>query len=306
MGHLGSPKSISVVVTGGCGVLGSDLCHALHEQGYKVVSIDKRTPGQEAASGITYVEADIRDVSAIESHFRGATIVVHTAALHGYHLGLHSEDGFFANNVLGLFSVLEAAVRHGVEKVVFTSSTSVYNVSSLPKCGQPAWINESFTTNVHRLDVYDKSKIIGEKLCADYASKGAFDAVVLRPTRFFFDDFVSYHTRKLFRGVDLRDVVQAHTLAVMNTSLRGYEIFNVAARTPWTPADGEELYFDAPPVIERYFPGTNDLYRAKGWELPTSIDRVYDTSKAEQMLGFRSKFDFRWFVGTLTPERAER
>jgi UDP-glucose 4-epimerase len=54
----------------------------------------------------------------------------------------------------------------------------------------------------------------------------------------------------------------------------------------------EELVEDAPPVIARYFPEAPALYARRGWTLPTHIDRVYDPSKAERLLGFRCRTDF--------------
>jgi len=56
---------------------------------------------------------------------------------------------------------------------------------------------------------------------------------------------------------------------------------------------------DAPSVIARYFPEAAALYARRGWDLPKSIDRVYDAGLAEQVLGFRWRTDFAAILDAL-------
>ena len=63
-----------------------------------------------------------------------------------------------------------------------------------------------------------------------------------------------------------------------------------------------EAYFSiclAPAVIGRHFPGAAELYARAGWELPESIDRVYDPSLARLELGFRCRTDFAAVLNSL-------
>jgi hypothetical protein len=56
---------------------------------------------------------------------------------------------------------------------------------------------------------------------------------------------------------------------------------------------------DAPAVIARHFPDAPELYARAGWELPASIDRVYDPTLAERLLGFRCGTDFAAVLAAL-------
>jgi len=57
-------------------------------------------------------------------------------------------------------------------------------------------------------------------------------------------------------------------------------------------------------VIARHFPDAAELYARAGWELPQSIDRVYDPSLAERRLGFRCRTDFTTVLDSLRTETA--
>jgi UDP-glucose 4-epimerase len=52
-------------------------------------------------------------------------------------------------------------------------------------------------------------------------------------------------------------------------------------------------------VIARHFPDAAELYARKGWSLPASLDRVYDPSRAERLLGFRCRTDFAAVLASL-------
>ena len=68
---------------------------------------------------------------------------------------------------------------------------------------------------------------------------------------------------------------------------------------PFLRSDAEALKRDAAGVVARYFPDAPALYRQVGWRLPTSIARVYDSSRAERHLGFRCRTDFGRVLDTL-------
>jgi hypothetical protein len=61
---------------------------------------------------------------------------------------------------------------------------------------------------------------------------------------------------------------------------------------PFVRSEAEALKRDAAGVVARYFPDAPALYRQAGWRLPTGIGRVYDSSRAERVLGFRCRTDF--------------
>ncbi len=292
-----------VVVTGGSGALGLRLCRALHARGDTVVAVDKREP-TNPSEGVAFLRADLNDLDRLAAACAGADVVIHTAALHGYHLPLYQADTFFANNVRGVFHVLTACLRHGIRKLVFTSSTSIYGASADPIDGRASWVDETTPVRWRTDDVYDATKVLGEELCKQYAREHDMAIIALRTTRFFFDDDVSYNVRKLYCGVDLRDVVQAHRLALSAPGGAGFRAYNIAARSPFHPTDAVELYADAPAVIERYYPGARELIARRDGVLPHRIGRVYDISKAERELDYRPRHNFAEFLAEVRGERA--
>ena len=63
--------------------------------------------------------------------------------------------------------------------------------------------------------------------------------------------------------------------------------------TPFSQKDCRDLIVDAPSVVARYFPDYRALYEKLGWTMFSSIDRVYDASKAARKLGFVCRTGFR-------------
>lgn len=104
---------------------------------------------------------------------------------------------------------------------------------------------------------------------------------------------------RLSRGVDLRDAVAAHLLA-LHDDTTPFGVFNISARSPFTEGDVDELLVDAPSVIRRSYPWAEAAFATRGWRLPASVDRVYVVAKAETLLGYRPAYGF----GALFPEHA--
>jgi hypothetical protein len=79
----------------------------------------------------------------------------------------------------------------------------------------------------------------------------------------------------------------------------GFEIFVLSAPTPFARSEAEALKRAAAEVIERHFPDAPALYARRGWWLPTSIGRVYDSSRIERVLGFRCATDYGGVLNAL-------
>jgi UDP-glucuronate 4-epimerase len=132
-----------ILVTGGAGFIGSCLIDRLLETGEAVAALDNFDPFYDPAvkrrnlssalrSGhFELVEGDIRDASLLERTFERLRPrrVVHLAARAGVRPSLEDPAGYAEVNVTGTVRVLEAARRHGVERLVFGSSSSVYGES---------------------------------------------------------------------------------------------------------------------------------------------------------------------------------
>jgi UDP-glucuronate 4-epimerase len=132
------------VVTGGVGFIGYHTCHALLSQGHEVVVIDdlsdapypradkeRNLADLRALSGtLRFVEACITDRAAIAPSFDGAHRVIHLAGLAGVRPSFRDPARYARVNVEGTATVLELAIDHGVKRVAFASSSSVYGDST--------------------------------------------------------------------------------------------------------------------------------------------------------------------------------
>ena len=86
---------------------------------------------------------------------------------------------------------------------------------------------------------------------------------------------------RLYRGIDRRDVAEAHALALIRGGPPATYV--ISASTPFQREDCDQLLHDAPTAIERRRPGLIEQMAAKGWQPPSSIDRVYDSGLAARI-----------------------
>ncbi len=118
-----------VLVTGGAGYIGSITSGVLAETGRQVTVLDSFEKGhRDAVEGFRVVEGDIRDRGFLAEVFEGADFdaVVHFAAYIEVGESVEQPLRYFRNNLVGGLNVLEAAIRAGVRKFVFSSTAAVY------------------------------------------------------------------------------------------------------------------------------------------------------------------------------------
>jgi nucleoside-diphosphate-sugar epimerase len=108
----------------------------------------------------------------------------------------------------------------------------------------------------------------------------------------------------LHRRLTAEDAARAHVVALERAPVLGFDSFVISAPTPFVREEAEALKRDAAGVVMRLFPDAQALYAARGWQLPASIARVYDASRAERVLGFRCQTDFQSILLSLRTGRA--
>ena len=162
-----------ILVTGGCGYIGSHLCVALAQAGEPYLVVDNfsnsRPSVLERVARITgqapaFVEGDVRDVALLQQLFARHTIsaVVHLAAFKAVGESVREPLMYYGNNVAGTVALLQAMRDAGVRSMVFSSSATVYgDPASLP-------IREDFPLSA--TNPYGWSKLMMEQVVADVAA----------------------------------------------------------------------------------------------------------------------------------------
>jgi UDP-glucose-4-epimerase GalE len=166
---------MSVLVTGGAGYIGSHTSRHLHEQGRDVVVLDSLEYGTRAAvDGLPLVVGDIADEQLVADVVRrhGVTEVVHFAAYKFVGESMENPEAYWRNNVSGSISLLRALRGAGVERLVFSSSCSVY--------GTPERVPVDEGCAIRPESVYAESKAMVERVLQWESSLTDFRGISLR------------------------------------------------------------------------------------------------------------------------------
>lgn len=135
------PKESVFLVTGGAGFIGSNLCEAILQLGYRVRCLDDFSTGRETNvlsfidnHNYTFIKGDIKDCEICMKACEGVDYVLHQAAWGSVPRSIEMPLFYCANNIQGTLNMLEAARQNDIKKFVYASSSSVYgDEPNLPK-----------------------------------------------------------------------------------------------------------------------------------------------------------------------------
>lgn len=225
-----------ILVTGGCGYIGSHTVVDLLDNGFDVVVIDNHVRSKEVTvsriAAITgrvvknYV-VDLCDLEASRRVFESEPNIagiIHFAALKSVPESVSKPLEYYRNNLNSLINLLALSVEFGVRDFVFSSSCSVYgNAKELPVTEQ--------TVMEPAESPYAATKQMGEKIITDFAAQNPLRAILLR----YFNPVGAHESGKI--GEDTTDVITAIVPRITGTAIGKFESFTVFG-TDYDTRDG--------------------------------------------------------------------
>ncbi len=302
-----------VLVTGGAGFIGSNLCEDLLRHHNKVVCLDNFSTGSrenlsdfETHPDFTLIEGDIRDPEVCKVAMQGIDIVLHQAALGSVPRSLAHPEATNSVNITGFLNVLIAARDAGVKRFVYAASSSTYGDSTeLPKVeeriGKPLspyavtkYVNELYA---HVFRINYGLETIGLRYFNVYGRRqnpqGAYAAVIPR-----FTQLLMQHESPLIHGdgTNSRDftyidnVIRMNHLAATTTNPEAIgEVFNTAVGEQ---TDLNTLVRILKEELAKYDPAVNAVPLQHGPErsgdIPHSLASI---DKARRLLGYEPTHD---------------
>ncbi len=302
-----------VLVTGGAGFIGSNLCEALLDIGCKVVCLDNFLTGKKQNLSdfidhphFTVIEADIRDYGACEKATQNIDLVFHQAALGSVPRSINDPLTTNAINISGFLNMLEACRKNNVKRFIYAASSSTYgDHPELPKVedkiGKPLspyavskYVNELYA-RVYS-DLHDM-ELIGLRYFNVFGKsqdpEGAYAAAIPRFIR-----ALMKHESPVIHGdgsqtrdfTYIENVVQANLKAAATQNPDALsQVYNVAYGSN---TDLLSLVNVLKELLSQYDPKIKQVLIKHGPERKGDVKHsLADISKARALLGYDPDFD---------------
>lgn len=318
---MGSLRGKKLLVTGATGFVGGHLARRLLKDGHDVSVLVRKTSDAAVVDELRNLGAkieygDVVDRDSVFAAVAGKDVVFHIAAL--FREAKFLDQVYWDVNVRGTENVLDAVEHHGCERMVHCSTIGVH--SDIPN--PPADETEEYRP----ADIYQVTKVEGEKLAKERFESGRIKGTIIRPAMIWGDG--DRRLLKLFRGVARRrlpiigtgktlthwiyvhDLVESFILAAEKDEAVG-QTYIIAGNDPQTLETVVQMVADVAGVkpLKMKIPAgpiqllgsiVERICRPFGIEPPIHRRRVdfftksraFDTSKAKRELGFKPRYDF--------------
>ena len=291
------------LVTGGAGFIGSHLVEALADDGFQVRVLDSLVKGKQSSIAhlvddglVEFVEGDIRNRDIVDKAVSGTDYVFHTAGVH-IKRSVASPEECLEVNIRGSYNVFKSALDHGVKRVIFSSSSSVY--------GDPKTLPMSEDGLIDPVEPYGASKWMVEQLLAFLAKSGLkYNALRYfnvygerQAAHAFYTTVIIAFIKRILNGqsplidgkgdqsmdfTHVKDVVRANVLAMQSEATN--QAFNVGTGVSTTVRDLAAILIEAVNAdVEPVFSGQASLVTR----------RQAGTRKARDLLAFEAEIDVR-------------
>jgi len=306
--ELTFPKDTLFLVTGGAGFIGSNLCEAILNMGYKVRCLDDLSTGKKENVDLfinnpnyEFIKGDIKDYETCLKACEGVDYVLNQAAWGSVPRSIEMPLFYCKNNIEGTVNMLEAARQNSVKVFVYASSSSVYgDEPNLPK-------KEGREGNL--LSPYALTKDADEKWAKQYTihydlptiglryfnvfgrrqdPNGAYAAVIPKFIKQLLNDErpkINGDGKQSRDFTYIENVIEANLKACLAPRQAYGEVFNIAY--------GGQEYL-------------NDIYKSLNEALDKNIEPIYgpdrkgdikhsnaDITKARQLLNYDPDYNFK-------------
>lgn len=282
-----------VCVTGGSGGAGNAVIRDLLAHGYACVNLDIAPPRDALCP---FVQVDMHDYAAVLAAMEGCDLLVHFAGNPHPDDSLQGAAERFADNTVTQFNAVMAAIAHGIKRIVWASSETIYGFPFETNLPGPVPLTE--TSRPDPQTGYAVSKAASERAAELLAAQHGVTMIGLRLSNVLYDDpdcapsfqkIPSYwpdpQSRKfnLWGYVDGRDCARAVRLA-LTSNLTGSHIFNIAAPDTVMHQDTKDLIAAVMPGVEM---------------APEMTGRaaMLDCSKARALLGWEAEYTWTRVLG---------
>jgi len=174
-----------VLITGGCGFIGSHLVESFLKDNYEVSVLDKYNifdshgwlDNFKNKKDLNFYMADIRDFDAVSKAVKDNDIVIHLAALIGIPYSYYSPLAYINTNVVGTYNILESAKIYNIKQTIITSTSEVYGTAIYTP------IDEMHP--IQAQSPYSASKASGDALAISYYKSFQTPIKIIRPFNTF-------------------------------------------------------------------------------------------------------------------------